>query len=89
MVHLLLTEVVHLSEPARTRFREAQNDYVSDWALIASTLNPKLPPLHVRVAVHAVIAMINDVAISGHPRRYANIMPILTAMALAMLSPHN
>jgi AcrR family transcriptional regulator len=87
MVHLLLTEVVHLSEPARTRFREAQNDYVSDWALIAGRLNPQLPPLHVRVAVHAVIAMINEVAISGHPRRYANITPIFTTTAQVMLSP--
>jgi AcrR family transcriptional regulator len=89
MVRLLLTETVYLSEPGQTRFRDEQEDYLSDWALIAGMLNPQITPPRIRITVHAVIAMMNEVAVSGHPWRYANIQRILAEIGWATLKPQN
>jgi AcrR family transcriptional regulator len=85
-VRLLLTEVIHLGEAAGTRFREAQADCISDWSMVVGILTPASPTLDVRIRVHAVLAMLNDIGTSSYPRRHANVLPILTGIALPVLT---
>jgi AcrR family transcriptional regulator len=85
-VHLLISEVVHLGDPARSRLREAQTDYIADWSQLVSLLDPDALPIEINIRVHATLSMMNDVAMSGYPRRYSNVQPTLTSIGMAVLA---
>ncbi|GAA4025190.1 TetR/AcrR family transcriptional regulator [Streptomyces plumbiresistens] len=84
-VRLALTEAVNLEEPARTRFRESQIDYFADWAELLTQIKPDVPNIEIRLRVHAVVAVMNEVAVTSYPRRFADILSTVVAMGSTVL----
>ncbi|MFI6980224.1 TetR/AcrR family transcriptional regulator [Embleya sp. NPDC050154] len=85
LVTLLLAEVSHLPTQARHRARQAQADYLMEWAHLLCAVRPEYGAAQARIRVHAALTAINDVARTRHLRDTAGVAPTLAAVAGAVL----
>ncbi|MFF7250815.1 TetR/AcrR family transcriptional regulator [Embleya sp. NPDC008237] len=85
LVSLLLTEVSHLPMSARHRARQAQADYLMEWAHLLCAVRPQYGTAPARIRVHAALTAINDVARTRHLRDTAGVAATLAAVAGAVL----
>ncbi|MGH9041304.1 MAG: TetR/AcrR family transcriptional regulator [Acidimicrobiia bacterium] len=75
-----------LPAPDRQRVRRRQAEYVGDWITALCQLRPELSPKEAETVVYAAVNTINSVAFhdAGLPREELD--PLLTRLALAVLT---
>jgi AcrR family transcriptional regulator len=87
LMDVLITEVPHLPEPHRTRFRQTQRRYLDQWLDVLARLHPHLPPAHNRVYLQAALTVVNDIARTPHLRTRPQSATAAAAIGHAVLSP--
>jgi AcrR family transcriptional regulator len=87
LMDVLITEVPHLPEPHRSRFRQTQRHYLDQWLDVLGRLHPDRLPAHLRVDLQAALTVINDVARTPHLRTQPRAAAALAAIDHAVLSP--
>ncbi len=86
MVQLLITEIVQLPPEEQHRIRTAQFQYVAEWVQLVRSVHPNCDATSSRIRVQAVINMVNDIALTGHLRRYANVTEALVGIGMNLLT---
>lgn len=66
LIGLLLTETGHLPPTEQQQARQAQHDYLNEWAHLLQQAHPDISPSTARVHVHAGLAIANNAARTPH-----------------------
>lgn len=85
LVQLLITEIVQLPPEEQHRMRTAQHQYVAEWVRLVRSTHPGLDATSARIRVQAVINMVNDIALTGHLRRYGNVNEALVGLGMNLM----
>ncbi|MFE4369701.1 TetR/AcrR family transcriptional regulator [Streptomyces sp. NPDC056835] len=85
LIDLMITELGHLPDNERHDARQAQHDYVSEWAHLLRAARPELGPTAARIRVHAALAVANDTARTPHLRHNPATEPAARTLCLRLL----
>jgi AcrR family transcriptional regulator len=86
LVATLVTEVINLPAEQRHTVRAAQHRYVAQWQDLVRGARPDLDADAAALRVHAALGLVNDVVRIPYLTERADIAPVLTALAAAVLA---
>lgn len=85
LIDLMITELGQLPDTEQRNARQAQHDYVSEWAHLLHAVRPQDAPTTIRIRVHAALAIANDTARTPHLRRNPGVTPALRTLCRRLL----
>jgi AcrR family transcriptional regulator len=86
LVQLLITETVQLPAEEQRRMRAAQHEYIAEWVRLVRAAHPGYDATSARIRVQAVTTLMNDIALTGHLRRFANVNDAVVGIGARLLS---
>lgn len=85
LVTLLITELGQLPADDQQRARQAQREYLAEWAHLLGQTRPELSPVHARITVHAAVDVINGIVRVPRLLRMPGLKDALLAVCAGVL----